>query len=38
MEAFAKRANVPVSDPRCAAAMTRALELQRMHPDSELEQ
>lgn len=36
-QALANHAVVPVSDPRCAAAMNRALELQRTHPDSEPE-
>jgi hypothetical protein len=36
-QALDAHAVVPVSDPRCAAAMNRALELQTTHPDSELE-
>lgn len=36
-QALDAHAVVPVSDPRCAAAMNRALELQRTHPDSEPE-
>jgi hypothetical protein len=34
-QALEAHAVVPVSDPRCAAAMNRALELQRTHPDAE---
>ncbi|HEY9158757.1 hypothetical protein [Candidatus Binatus sp.] len=36
-QALANHAAVPVSNPRCAAAMNRALELQRTHPESEPE-
>ena len=36
-QALEAHAVVPVPDPRCAAAMKRALELQRTHPDSEPE-
>jgi hypothetical protein len=36
-QALDAHAVVPVSDPRCAAAMNRALELQRTHPESEPE-
>src|ERR1700730_3497175 len=36
-QAIANHAVVPVSDPRCAAAINRALELQRTHPDAEPE-
>jgi hypothetical protein len=32
-QALAKRAVVPVSDPRCANAMNRALDLQRTRPE-----
>jgi len=32
-QALAKHAPVSVSDPRCEAAMNRALELQRTHPE-----
>ena len=34
-QALEAHAVVPVSDPRCAAAMNRALELQRTHPNAE---
>jgi hypothetical protein len=36
-QAIANHAVVPVSNPRCAAAMNRVLELQRAHPESEPE-
>ena len=36
-QALEAHAVVPVSDPHCASAMNRALELQRTHPDAEPE-
>jgi hypothetical protein len=36
-QAIANHTAVPVSNPRCAAAMNRVLELQRAHPESEPE-
>ncbi|MGH7923291.1 MAG: hypothetical protein ACREQH_01715 [Candidatus Binatus sp.] len=34
-QALANHAAVPVSDPRCADAINRALDLQRTHPGTE---